>query len=131
MYTDPIADLLTRVRNAGMARHRKVDVPSSQVKLSIVDIWKKQGFIRDFRLYRQGQKGVLRIFLKYASKGTPVIRGVQRVSRPSRRVYMPHDRIPKVHGGMGMSVISTSKGIVTDQMARDNRVGGEILCTIW
>src|SRR5262245_36177572 len=100
MMTDPIGDLLTRVRNATKARLRKVDVPSSQMKVSIVDIWKKTGFIRNYKLYRQDQKGVLRIYLKYVGKNRSVIQGMARISKPSRRVYASHDQVPKVLGGI-------------------------------
>lgn len=131
MTTDPIADLLTRVRNAVKARQLKVDVPPSQLKVSIVDLWKKQGFIKNYKLYRQDEKGILRIYLKYVGKNRSVIHGLQRVSRPSRRVYSSYTKLPKVLGGIGMSVISTSRGVLTDEMARENKVGGEVLCKIW
>jgi small subunit ribosomal protein S8 len=129
--TDPIADLLTRVRNAVKAKQPKVDVPASQLKLSVVDIFKRTGFIKNYKLFRQEEKGILRIYLKYVGKGQPVIQGIKRVSKPSRRVYSRHDTLPKVLGGLGVAVVSTSKGVLSDQMARENRVGGEILCTIW
>lgn len=129
--TDPIADLLTRVRNSVLARQIKVDVPTSQLKVSIVDIWKKQGFIRNYKLFRHDGKGILRIYLKYIDKNKPVIHGLRRISRPSRRVYAPHDRIPKILGGLGVAIVSTSRGVVTDEIARENRVGGEVLCSIW
>lgn len=129
--TDPISDLLTRVRNAVKAKQPKVDVPASQLKLSIVDIWKKTGFVKNYKLFRQDEKGVLRIYLKYVGKGQPVIQGLRRVSKPSRRVYARHDKLPKVLGGIGVAVVSTSKGVLADQTARENRVGGEVLCTIW
>lgn len=131
MYNDPISDLLTRIRNAVKARHRKVDVPPSQVKVAIVDILKKEGFIKNYKLYRQEEKGVLRIYLKYVGKNQPVIQGLRRVSRPARRVYAGYEKLPKVLGGLGLSVVSTSKGIVTDQMARENKVGGEVICSVW
>lgn len=131
MMTDPISDLLTQVRNAVKARHRKVDVPASQIKVSIVDIWKKAGFVRNYKLYQQDNRGVLRIYLKYATKDRCVIQGLKRVSRPSRRVYSTVTELPKVLGGIGIAVVSTSKGIMSDQAARENKVGGELLCTIW
>jgi small subunit ribosomal protein S8 len=131
MITDPIGDLLTRVRNAIQANHPKVDVPTSQLKVSIVDLWKRSGFIKNYKLFRQGEKGVLRIYLKYVAKGNPVIKGVKRVSKPGRRVYSPYKNIPKILGGLGVSIISTSSGILTDQMARENKIGGEVLCSIW
>jgi len=131
MMTDPISDLLTRVRNATKARQRKVDIPSSGVKVAIVDIWQKVGFIKDYKLFRQDEKGVLRLYLKYLGKNEPVIHGLRRVSKPSRRVYARHNELPKVLGGLGVAIISTSRGILTDEVARENRVGGEVLCAIW
>jgi small subunit ribosomal protein S8 len=131
MVNDPIGDLLTRVRNATKARQRKVDVPASQMKVSIVDIWKKAGFIRNYKLFRQDEKGVLRVYLKYVGKGRPVIQGIKRVSKPSRRVYVRHDKLPKVLGGIGMAIVSTSQGVMPDTTARESKVGGELLCTIW
>lgn len=131
MMTDPISDLLTRVRNGVHAKQPKVDVPASQLKVAIVDLWKKGGYIRNYKLYRQDQRGILRIYFKYVEKGTPVIQGLRRVSRPSRRVYANAHKIPKVLNGLGMSVISTSRGVVSDEAARESKVGGEILCSIW
>lgn len=131
MMTDPIADLLTRVRNGVHAKAPKVDVPASQLKVAIVDIWKKGGYIKNYALYRQDQQGILRIYLKYVEKGVPVIQGLRRVSKPSRRVYASYDKIPKVLNGLGMSVVSTSKGVINDEAARETKVGGEILCAIW
>lgn len=134
MMTDPIADFLTRVRNASKAKQRKVDVRPSQLKLAIADLWKKGGFIRNYKLYRENDKdtaGILRLYLKYVGKNQPIIHGVRRVSRPSRRVYTKSDKTPKVLGGIGMAVLSTSKGVMSDQMARENKVGGEVICTIW
>jgi small subunit ribosomal protein S8 len=131
MTTDPIADLLTRVRNATKARQRKVDVPPSQLKVAIVDIMKKGGFIKNYKLYRQDEKGILRIYLKYVGKNRPVIHGLKRISKPSRRVYANHHKLPKVLDGIGVAIISTSRGILTDQVARENKVGGEVLCTMW
>ena len=134
MMTDPIADLLTRVRNANKARHRKVDVAPTQLKISIVDLWQKAGFIKNYKLYRQSatdKTGLLRIYLKYVGKNQPVIQGLRRVSRPSRRVYVSHGKMPKVLDGIGMAIVSTSRGVLNDEMAREHRVGGELLCTIW
>jgi small subunit ribosomal protein S8 len=131
MMTDPIADLLTRVRNGVHAKQPKVDVPASQLKVAIVDIWKKGGYIKNYKLYRQDQRGVLRIYLKYVEKGVPVIQGLRRISKPSRRVYASHDQIPQVLNGLGMAVVSTSKGVINDVAARETKIGGEILCSIW
>lgn len=131
MTTDPISDLLTRVRNAVKARQRKVDVPPSQLKVSIVDLWMKSGFIKNYKLYRQDEKGILRIYLKYVGKNRPVIHGLRRISKPSRRVYAPYSKLPKVLGGIGVAVVSTSRGVLSDEAARQNKVGGEVLCSIW
>mgnify|MGYP006272925601 FL=1 len=134
MMTDPIADLLTRVRNANKARHRKVDVVPTQLKVSIVDLWQRAGFIKNYKLYRQSptdKTGLLRIYLKYVGKNQPVIHGLRRVSKPSRRVYVSHSKMPKVLDGIGMAVVSTSRGVLNDELAREHKVGGELLCTIW
>jgi small subunit ribosomal protein S8 len=131
MMTDPISDLLTRVRNAVKARQRKVDVPPSNLKVAIVEIWMKSGFIRNYKLYRQDNQGILRIYLKYVGKGRPVIQGLKRVSKPSRRVYLSYEKLPKVLGGIGVGIVSTNKGILTDVGARESKLGGELLCTIW
>lgn len=131
MNTDPISDLLTRVRNGVKSKQRKVDVPASQLKVAIVEIWKKGGFIKNYKLYRQEEKGVLRIYLKYAGKGKPLIHGLDRVSKPSRRVYSQARRLPKILGGIGVAVVSTSKGIMSDQAAREAKLGGEVICKIW
>ena len=131
MMTDPIADLLTQVRNASRARLPKVDVPSSSLKVSIVDIWKQTGFIRNYQLFRQGSQPVLRVYLKYVGKGKPVIQGIRRVSKPSRRVYSSYRKIPKVLDGLGVAVVSTPGGLLADTTAREQKLGGEIICTIW
>ena len=131
MITDPISDLLTRIRNSVRAGHPKVDVPSSQVKVSIVDLLKKVGFIRNYKLFRQEEKAVIRIYLKYSGKNKPVIHGLKRISKPSRRVYVRHDKFPKALGGLGVAIVSTSQGIMTDQGAREHKTGGEVICTIW
>ena len=131
MKTDPIAELLTSVRNGVKGRLRKVDVPTSRLKVAVTDILKKEGYIKNFKLYRHEEKGIIRIYLKYVGKNLPVIRGLKRISRPSLRVYATHREIPKVLGGIGTAVISTSRGVVSDKTARDNRLGGEVLCTIW
>lgn len=131
MIIDPIGDLLTRIRNASEAKHKKVDVPHSQLKVSVVEILKKEGFIKGYQLFQHENKGVLRVYLKYMDKGRAVIQGLRRVSRPSRRVYSNYDKLPKIRNGLGMAIVSTSKGVLTDQLARENKVGGEVLCTVW
>lgn len=129
--TDPIADMLTRIRNAHRASHESVDIPSSRVKVNIAKVLKSEGYIKNFRVLPDGKQGILRIFLKYNEKGQPVIEGLKRISKPSRRVYAGYDEIPKVLNGFGISIVSTSKGIMADKKARKMKVGGEILCAVW
>jgi small subunit ribosomal protein S8 len=129
--TDPISDLLTRIRNAQLARHATVDSPTSRLKLEIVKILKDEGYIDDFEVKDDVKHGVLRIRLKYATTGERAITGLERVSRPGRRVYCGKDRIPKVLGGLGVTILSTPKGILTGTSCRKLGVGGEILCNVW
>lgn len=129
--TDPIADMLTRIRNATMVRHDRTDVPASKMKLEIAKILKQEGYIRTFKLLEEGAQGVLRIYLKYSNDGEPVIHGIQRVSKPGLRIYRGVEELPKVRNGLGVAVVSTSRGVVTDDQARRLGVGGEILCEIW
>ncbi|MBW1731680.1 MAG: 30S ribosomal protein S8 [Deltaproteobacteria bacterium] len=129
--TDPIADMLTRIRNAQKASHESVDIPGSRLKVNIAKVLKSEGYIKNFRVMPDGKQGILRIFLKYDDQGEPVIQGLKRVSKPSRRVYAGYDEIPKVLNGYGINIVSTSKGIMTDKKARKLRVGGEILCSVW
>ncbi len=125
--TDPISDLLTRIRNAQMAKHKTVDVPSSKIKLHIVKILKDEGYIEDFQAIEDPRQGVLRVRLKYGSAGERVITGLERVSRPGRRVYCGKDEIPKVLGGLGVTILSTPKGILSGTSCRKLGVGGGIL----
>ena len=129
--TDPIADLLTRIRNGQMARHKSVDVPSSRMKVAIAKILKDEGYIENFKVVEDGRQGTLRVSLKYGSAGEKVITGLERVSRPGRRVYCGKDEIPRVLGGMGISILSTPKGVITGSACRRLGVGGEILCNVW
>ena len=129
--TDPIADMLTRIRNATTVRHDRADVPASKMKLEIAKILKQEGYIRTFKTLEEGPQGVIRIYFKYADDGEPVIHGLQRVSTPGRRVYRGVENLPKVRNGLGVAVISTNRGVVTDDQARSLRVGGEVLCEIW
>ncbi len=129
--TDPLADMLTRIRNAGGARFDKVDIPASQMKISLARILKEEGYIKNFKIIKDKKQGVLRVYLKYDEINKPLINGLKRVSKPSRRVYASKDTIPQVLGGLGIAVVSTSKGILTDREARRNGIGGEVLCTIW
>jgi len=129
--TDPLADMLTRIRNAGTARFDKVDIPASQMKISLARILKEEGYIKNFKIIKDKKQGVLRVYLKYDGINKPLINGLKRVSKPSRRVYASKDEIPQVLGGLGIAVVSTSKGVLTDREARRNGIGGEVLCTIW
>jgi len=128
--TDPIADLFTRIRNGLMVRHVKVDIPSSRMKTRIVEILKEQGFIKNFRVYEDNKQGILRIYLKYVD-GAPVIHGIKRISKPGRRNYVGKDEIPKVLNGLGMAILSTSSGVMTDHLCREKGIGGEVLGHIW
>ena len=131
MMTDPIADMLTRIRNASMIRAEKVDIPASKLKLEITKVLKEKGFIKGYKVLKDKKQGVLRVSLKYAAGGERVISGLKRVSKPGRRVYADRKNIPRVMGGFGIAVLSTSKGIVTDEVCRHEGLGGEVLCYIW
>ena len=128
--TDPIADMLTRIRNANAQRHETVDVPASKLKKSIAEILLQEGYIRSFEEIEDNSQGILRIALKYVNK-QKVITGLKRISKPGLRVYASKDELPKVLGGLGIALISTSKGILTDKQARQECVGGEVLAFIW
>lgn len=129
--TDPVADLLTRIRNAHMAKHDRLDVPASKLKVEICRILKQEGFIRNFQLQESRPVGTLRIFLRYSSEGLPAISHLARVSKPGRRVYRGADAIKPVRNGLGLGIVSTSQGLLTDQDARKHRLGGEVLCEVW
>ncbi len=129
--TDPIADMLTRIRNAGMAGHGKLDMPSSNVKVAIATVLHEQGYLKNFKVISDNKQGVLRMFLKYDANQTPVIHEIKRVSSPGCRVYVSKDEIPKVKNGLGVCVLSTSKGVMDDVSARRENVGGEVICTVW
>ena len=129
--TDPVSDLLTRIRNATSVRHDRMDVPASKMKLEIAKILKQEGYIRTFKMIEEGPQGTIRIYLKYADDGEPVMHGLRRVSRPGRRVYRGAGELGKVRNGLGVAVISTNRGVVTDEHARGLQVGGEVLCEIW
>jgi small subunit ribosomal protein S8 len=131
MMTDPIADLLTRLRNALMAKHKTTTAPASKLKTRITQILKDEGYIEDFRVDEDGGRSTLQITLKYDERSHPVIEGLARVSKPGLRHYSSADDLPTVRGGLGMAIISTSRGVMTDSQARKDRVGGEILCTVW
>ena len=131
MFSDPIADMLTRVRNALKARHAKVDVPSSKLKLEIARILKDEGYILNFKLVEEGAAKLIRIYLKYANDEHPVISEIHRVSRPGCRVYVAKDEVPRVLGGLGINILTTSRGVITGSAARKAGVGGELLCHLW
>jgi len=129
--SDPLSDLLTRLRNGMRAGHERVDVPASRVKEAVLKVLEEEGFIGPFRKVQEEGRPILRVGLKYDPEGEPIVIGIERVSRPGRRVYAKADAIPKVLGGLGVSLVSTSRGIVTDKTARQSRLGGEVLCSIW
>lgn len=129
--TDPLADMLTRIRNAGMVKFETVEMPLSKVKTGVAAILKKEGFINDFQVLDTDTQGVLRIEMKYDQNNERIITNLKRVSKPGRRVYVKHDQIPKVMSGLGIAIISTSKGIFTDKEARAMKIGGELLCEVW
>jgi small subunit ribosomal protein S8 len=129
--TDPIADLLTRIRNAGMAQHPKMDIPSSNVKVAIAEVLKELGYIKNFKVISDDLQGVLRLYLKYDGQNSDVIHEITRVSKPGRRVYVGQDDVPRIKNGLGAAILSTSKGVMDDVAAREAKVGGEVLCTVW
>lgn len=129
--TDPIADMLTRIRNSTMMRHDRTDIPASKVKVEIAKILKQEGYIRTFKLLEEGPQGLIRVYLKYADDGEPVIHGLRRVSTPGCRIYTRVESLPRVRNGLGVALVSTNRGVLTDEQARGLRVGGEILCEIW
>jgi len=129
--TDPISDLLTRIRNAQIAKHDRLDVPISKLKLEVVKLLKEQGFIKNFRQIEAQPVGTLRVFLRYSQDGIPAISHLRRISKPGRRVYRGADEILPIRNGMGLGIFSTSKGLLTDSQARDARIGGELLCEVW
>jgi len=130
MMTDPIADMLTRIRNAGSAGHRWADVPLSKLKVEVARLLKENAYVHDFKVLNDGRHGIVRVYLKYY-EGRHVIRRIERVSRPGWRRYVGVDEIPRIRNGLGMAVLSTSKGLLSDRGARDARVGGEILAVVW
>jgi small subunit ribosomal protein S8 len=129
--TDPIADLLTRIRNAGRARHPKLDIPSSNLKVAIAESLKDLGYIKNYKLVSDDKQGMLRIYLKYDDDNLHVIHEIKRVSTPGRRVYVGSDDIPRVKNGLGAAILSTSQGVLSDGAAREAKIGGEVICTIW
>lgn len=128
---DTIGEFITRVRNAGAAKHEKVDIPSSNVRVGIAKILLEEGYIRSFKVVRDGKQGVMRVYLKYNEKGQPVITAIDRVSRPGRRVYVKSTDIPRVRDGFGISILSTNRGVVSGDTAKTDNLGGEVLCNVW
>jgi small subunit ribosomal protein S8 len=129
--TDPIADLLTRIRNGAKEKHERVEVPASRLKANIVRVLKEEGYIKNFRLHRDEGHPVIKIYLKYTDRGASVIQGVRRISRPGLRKYVGYDSMPRPLSGAGIAIISTSMGVITGSKARQSKVGGEILCEVW
>lgn len=131
VMTDPIADMLTRIRNANMVRHEKLELPASKMKRQIAELLKEEGFIRDAEYIEDNKQGIIRIFLKYGPNNERVINGIKRISKPGLRVYAQSTDIPRVLGGLGVAIVSTSKGVITDKQARQQKVGGEVVAYIW
>ncbi len=131
VMTDPIADFLTRIRNANMVFMDKVEIPASRTKKGLAEILKEEGFIKDVEYIEDGKQGVIRVYLKYGANREKVINGLKRISKPGLRVYVGKDELPKVLGGLGIAIISTSKGLMVDRKARKEGLGGEVLCYVW
>lgn len=131
VMTDPIADMLTRIRNANSVYHDKVEIPASKIKQAIVEILKSEGFVRDYEMITDGKQGMLRVALKYGANREKVITGIKRISKPGLRVYAKTEQLPRVLGGLGIAIISTSKGIMSDKQARKEGLGGEVIAYVW
>jgi small subunit ribosomal protein S8 len=129
--SDPVADMLTRIRNAGKAKFNSVDIPGSKLKTELAKVLKDEGYIRNYKFIKDNKQGILRLYLKYSEKGSHNILNLMRISKPSRRVYVKSKDIKPVYNGMGVTILSTSKGIITDKRARKENIGGEILCNVW
>lgn len=131
MMTDPIADMLTRIRNASNAKHDSVDIPASNIKKEIAQILLNEGFVKGFDVIDDTKQGIIRVDLKYGKQNEKVISGIKRISKPGLRVYVKNTEIPRVLGGLGIVILSTSKGIMTDKIARKEKLGGEVICYVW
>jgi len=129
--TDPIADMLTRIRNANMVKLQKVDIPSSNIKVNIAQVLKQEGYIKNYKVVADSRQGVLRVYLKFIDDKDPVINEIKRISKPGSRSYVDSESIPTIKNGLGIAILSTSKGIMTDASARQAGIGGELLCTVW
>ncbi len=131
VMTDPIADMLTRIRNSNNAKHETVDIPASNMKKAIAEILLEEGFIKGFDVIDDGKQGIIRIQLKYGRRSEKIISGLKKISKPGLRVYVNKDEIPKVLGGLGIAILSTSHGVTTDKIARNKGIGGEVVCYVW
>ncbi|HLE40670.1 MAG TPA: 30S ribosomal protein S8 [Nitrospirota bacterium] len=131
MMTDPIADMLTRIRNASKTKLEKVDIPSSKIKVEIAKILKDEGYVKNVKLVKDRKQGMIRVYLKYTDEESPTIQGIKRISRPGRRTYVASDSIPRVMAGLGVAILSTPKGIQTGKQAKKDNVGGEVICHVW
>lgn len=129
--TDPIADMLTRIRNANTAKIQKIDIPSSNLKVSIASVLRSEGFIKNYNVIADEKQGILRIYLKFIDEKEGVFTEIRKVSKPGSRAYVNKNSIPKVKNGLGVAILSTSKGVVTDKVAREAGIGGEVICTVW
>lgn len=129
--SDSIADMLTRIRNAGKAKHNSVDIPGSKLKTEIAKVLKESGYIRNYKFISDGKQGVLRVYLKYTAAQRHTIINIERISKPSRRTYLDAKSVKPIYNGLGVAIMSTSKGVMTDKAAREQNIGGEILCTVW
>lgn len=129
--TDPVADLLTRIRNASLEKHEKLEIPASRLKANVIRVLKEEGYIKNFRLVREEGRPMIKVFLKYTDDGVSVIQGIRRVSRPGLRKYSSYNELPRPLSGAGISIVSTSKGVLSGQKARLAKVGGEVLCEVW
>jgi small subunit ribosomal protein S8 len=129
--TDPIADMLTRIRNANQALLERVDIPGSRIKVELAKLLKAEGFIRTFKLLDDGKQGILRVYMRYGTGNERVLQGIRRVSKPGLRVYRKAGQVPVVYNGLGVSVVSTSQGVMTGKEARERRLGGEVMCYVW
>ena len=131
MMTDPIADMLTRIRNGSNAKHDSVDIPASNIKKQLAQILLNEGFIKSYDVIDDGKQGIIRVDIKYGNQNEKVISGIKRISKPGLRVYVKSDEVPRVLGGLGIAILSTSKGVMTDKEARKEGVGGEVICYVW
>lgn len=131
VLTDPVADMITRIRNASSVKHESVDIPCSKLKVEVARILKEEGYIREYKVIEDDKQGILRIYLKYGPNKEKVISGIKRICKPGLRVYANKEEIPRVLGGLGIAILSTSQGVMTDRAARKSNIGGEVICYVW